>query len=266
MPAELIIVDQSNTPHPQLTALETTRSCEIRYIWNRRPGVSRARNEGIKAARHNLLVFTDDDVHVSPAWFGTLVGALCAAGERAVVTGRVLPEASSSREAGFVPSTIDDPNPAVYSGRIWTDILYSNNMALYKTSFESVGYFDERLGAGTAFKNAEDNELGFRLLEAGHRICYVPEAVVYHRAWRTWRDYHPLCWSYGYGQGAYYAKHLSLRDRYTLRRFVHDLRHRTMRALWLARTQPRRALGQLVYAGGMVIGWCSWLLTQRNTP
>lgn len=42
-------------------------------------------------------------------------------------------------------------------------------------------------------------------------------------------------WSYGYGQGAYYAKHLRLRDRYTLRRFLYDVGHRIVRGLRFAR-------------------------------
>jgi hypothetical protein len=48
------------------------------------------------------------------------------------------------------------------------------------------------------------------LLEAEYRIIYIPEAVLYHRAWRNEQNHLLLRWSYGRGHGAYLAKHLSL--------------------------------------------------------
>ena len=264
VPDEIVVVDQSDERNAALETL-AGREPRIRYRWTPEPGVSKARNLGIREACYDVLAFVDDDVRVAPTWFGTILRALVAAGERGVVTGRVLPDAPADGD-GFVPSTIEDLDPKVYEGRIWTDILYSNNMALRRSLVEAVGDFDERLGGGAPFKTAEDNELAFRLLEAGFRIRYVPEAVVYHRAWRTWGDYYPLSWSYGYGQGAYYAKHLSLRDRYTLRRLLHDFGHRTVRGARFTWSEPRRALGQFVYAGGLLAGWCRWLVTQPRRP
>lgn len=260
VPAEILVVDQSEAPNRMLQALAREHEGCVRYLWGPDRGVSKARNRGIRDARHEVLLFVDDDVRVTRTWCRDLVGALVEAGPEAAVTGRVLPEASGDDE-GFVPSTIDRPEPAVYSGRIGTDILYSNNMALWRSLVEAVGPFDERLGGGTAFRNAEDNELGFRILEAGFRIHYTPDAVLYHRAWRSKSDYHPLCWSYGYGQGAYYAKHLRLRDTYMLRRFGHDLWQRLLRTLRFLRGQPHRAVGQIVYMAGMVTGGCHWLVS-----
>ena len=42
-----------------------------------------------------------------------------------------------------------------------------------------MGYFDERLGAGAA-GCSEDSELWYRILAAGLRCRYAPEAVVFH--------------------------------------------------------------------------------------
>lgn len=261
VPAEIVVVDQSDVPNRMLEELARDHEGRVRYLWGRNRGVSRARNEGIWQTKHDVLLFVDDDVRVTATWCRDLVRALVAAGPGAAVTGRVLPEASRDGE-GFVPSTIDRPEPAVYSGRIGTDVLYSNNMALWRSVVEAVGPFDERLGGGTSFRNAEDNELGFRILEAGFSIHYTPDAVLYHRAWRSKADYHPLCWSYGYGQGAYYAKHLSLRDPHMLGRFRHDLWQRLLRTLRFARGQPHRAVGQVVYMAGMLVGGSHWLISK----
>lgn len=264
LPTELIIVDQSDEPHPELTRLAADGPCEIRYCWSRSIGSSRARNEGIESARYDILVFTDDDMHVTASWFGTLVRALIAAGRRAVVTGQVRP--AEVREGGFVPSTVVHQEPIVYEGRIWADVLYPPSMAMYASLFDAVGKFDLRLGPGTAFATAEDNDLAFRALEAGYRIHYVPESVVYHRAWRTSRDYLPLKWRYAHGQGAFYAKHASLRDRYMLWRLIHDVRLRVGRCIRLAVRDPRRAAGQLVSIAGELVGFTEWLVRRPKSP
>jgi glycosyltransferase involved in cell wall biosynthesis len=264
IPDEIIVVDQSDEPSAAMQALAAIHSESIRHLWTPEPGVSRARNLGIREAQHDVLVFIDDDMQVTQSWYESLVRALCTAGEHAAVTGRVLPEAISDGE-GFVPSTIEDVDPQVYAGRIGTDILYSNNMALWRSTFDAVGLFDERLGGGSKYRTAEDNELAFRMLEAEYRIHYVPEAAVYHRAWRTMDDYLPLNWSYGFGQGAYYAKHSDLRDRYMLGRFAYDVRQRLKRGLQFGRRDPHRAIGQVVYLAGLISGGVHWLVSQPRS-
>jgi GT2 family glycosyltransferase len=102
------------------------------------------------------------------------------------------------------------------------------------------------------------------LLKAGYRIHYVPEAIVYHRAWRSRRDYLPLRWRYGRGQGAYYGKHLDLRDRYMLGRLCREIFERIRRFVIRAWRQPLGALGEAVYLVGLVSGTLEWLLTQRD--
>jgi GT2 family glycosyltransferase len=52
-------------------------------------------------------------------------------------------------------------------------------MAFRRNAIETVGPFDERLGAGAA-GCSEDSEIWYRVLAAGLRCVYYPEAVVYH--------------------------------------------------------------------------------------
>ncbi|MGH9632312.1 MAG: glycosyltransferase family 2 protein, partial [Bryobacteraceae bacterium] len=122
--------------------------------------------------------------------------------------------------------------------------------------------FDERLGPGTAFPAAEDNDLGLRLLRAGYRIHYVPEAVVDHLAWRTASDYLPFKWRYGRGQGAYYAKHMMLGDTRIWGRMGKDLAEQTFPLLWRIWRSRRQACGQAVFAAGLVTGCLEWMWTE----
>jgi GT2 family glycosyltransferase len=264
LPTELIIIDQSAASHPVLEKLKTERRCDIRYLWTHSVGVSRARNAGIAAARHDILAFTDDDMLASVSWFGSLIGALIDAGPHTVVIGRVLPTAPEI-PGGFAPSTMIEKVPAVYEGRIGKDVLMGNNMAMYRSAIGKVGAFDERLGPGSRFPSSEDNDLGFRLLEAGYCIMYEPKAELYHRAWRTRRDHVRIGWSYGHGQGAYYAKYLSVRDPYMLHRVIRDIMRRIRLFPGRILREPLRACGDAAYIFALAYGGSEWVLTQRNT-
>jgi GT2 family glycosyltransferase len=262
LPTEIIIVDQSDKPHPELAALTTERACDLRYLWSQSLGLSRANNIGVAHAAHAIIAFTHDDIVAPPAWYGALIAALAAAGPRSVVTGQVLPMPQAGA-GGFAPSTKSDPRPAVYAGRIGIDVLFPMNMALERSAITDVGAFDERLGPGTPFPAAEDNDFGHRLLEAGYRICYVPTASLYHRAWRQPQDYLPLRWSYGRGQGAYYAKYFDLRDRYMLRRMAINFKNHCLEGLRQLRRQRREAYGSAIYNLGLLSGAAQWLLMYR---
>lgn len=264
VPAEIIVVDQSEHANEAL-ASRTDSRCDVRYVHTSEVGVSRARNTGIRLARHSLLGFVDDDIRVLPQWFEALVRAACSAGPHGVITGRVLAEKPATAD-GFVPSTMSDEDPAIYEGRVGVDIMYSANMMLHRSAIDEVGGFDVRLGGGARFPTAEDNDLAHRLLEAGYAIHYAPEAVVEHRAWRTGKDYLPLRWSYARGQGAFYAKHLDLRDRYMLQRVRHDVTQNTLRLIRVLRRDRREALGQVVHLAGLLSATAQWLVIRPEDP
>jgi len=263
LPAELIVVDQSRVQHAQLAARAEAPGSRIRYVWTDTVGASRASNLGIALARHDIVVLIDDDILVERTWFSALVDALVEAGEQSVVTGQVL-EGAAEVPGAFAPSTKSEARGAVYAGRLFADVLYTGNMAMYRSVVARVGGFDERLGPGARFQAAKDNEFAYRLLEHGYRIVYVPSAVVLHRAWRSRTAYLPLRWRYGRGQGAFYAKHARLRDLHMLRRLVHDLRRHAGQCV---RRVPRDwllAAGDVAFILGLLYGFGEWMLTERG--
>ena len=129
---------------------------------------------------------------------------------------------------------------------------------------QRVGGFDERLGAGARYPSADDNDLGFRLLEAGYRILYVPEATLQHRAWRAGSEYPLVRWRYGQGKGGFYAKHLSASDRHMLRRVRRDIGHRLVRFPRVVWRRPRLAAGDVLYSLGILAGGLTWLISERR--
>lgn len=256
-PREIVVVDQSEEPSADLCELGVRAGVPVRHVPTRTRGLSAARNLGAAAAREQIIAFSDDDVVVASSWLATLVAALDAGGVRCVVTGRVMP-GEPEVHGGFVPATALGENPVVYRGRLTRDVLAGGNMAIHRATLAAVGGFDERLGAGSAFPSAEDNDLGLRLLDSGFAIVYVPDGVVVHRAWRGGREYPLARWRYGLGKGGFYAKHAWGRGAYGLRRAGRDVAKRPVRALVTVARRPRFALGELTYAAGVVVGFVKW--------
>jgi GT2 family glycosyltransferase len=262
-PTELVLVDQSEEAHPSFSAARMEGPTPLRYLWSRDRGLSRGRNAGIAAATGEILVFIDDDILVPPDWLGTIVDALVASGPRCVMTGRVV--AGPAEVAGaFAPSLSLSEEAVTYHGRVGRDVLLPMNMAMYRSVVDEIGDFDVRLGVGSHFPSSEDNDFGFRLLEAGYRIVYRPDIVVTHRAWRRPSALIPLRWSYGRGQGAYFAKHVSRRDRYMLRRLWWDVTRHVRRAPRRMVRDPRQGAADLVYATAVAVGAAEWLVTRRG--
>lgn len=264
LPSELIIVDDSDAPDDFLSTLPSDGRCEIRYFWRQTTGLSSALNFAIRKARHDVLAFTQDDAEVEPEWLGQIVEALLQAGERAIVTGQVRPGGSEAL-GGFVSAQKVEQQRTVYRGRLDRDVLFALNMAMYRSAAEDIGPFEERLGPGTRFPASEDSDFALRALDAGYSIVYEPRAAVRHRAWRGEERYARLRWGYGFARGGFYAKYLSLRDRYMLRRLWHDLRDHLVPLPRLLVRDRREALGHLLLSCGIVAGALSWMLSTRGT-
>ena len=264
VPDELIIIDQSDEKHFSLNQLANDKGCEVRYLWSPIIGSSHARNAGILAAKHDILAFVDDDMWVAPNWYSALIQALVEGGPRSIVTGRV-ETAPPEKPSGFVISVHGWDDHQIYQGRINKDVLATGLMAAYRSAFEALGGLDERLGPGTRFPGAEDNDFGFRCLEAGYKIIYQPDSVIYHRAWRTRRDYIPLFWRYGRGQGAFYAKHFKENGPYMRSRAKQDfVRYLRLLPERLWKGQFLVVAGSTAFILGEISGFLDWSITCRR--
>jgi O-antigen biosynthesis protein len=267
VPAEIVVVDQSDDADPDLAARPPERGCAVIYRHTTTRGASAARNEGIRIAASDILVFVDDDVVATADWLATIVSTLEESGDRSAVTGQVR---SGEPEGGgaFAPSLIQDEQRAVYEGRAAANVLWTGNMAIFRSTADRIGSFDERLGPGKRRfpGGGEDNDFCFRLLESGHRIVYQPNAVVYHRAWRPPSEYVGVRWRYGRGQGGFYGKHLRLRDPYILRQLTRHVVACCGDALRELPRHPRLALGSAAYAAGILTATTEWIVTERLAP
>ncbi|MDL2410708.1 glycosyltransferase [Rhizobium calliandrae] len=195
-PGEIIVVDNSSDGNAKGVC---GQFANVRYVHEPQPGLSHARNAGIRASRLNIIAFTDDDVEVHPGWTAE-IGRAFADRDVDALTGLVLPARLDTAAqccfqftmggfgTTFVPLTFDrrffeETRPS--GAHVWK-IGAGANMAFQRSVFERVGMFDERLGAGAA-GCSEDSELWYRLLATGGACLYEPRAVVFHHHRSDWQ-------------------------------------------------------------------------------
>jgi GT2 family glycosyltransferase len=251
-PMEILVID--NAPACGTTEAIVRQLAErdprIRYAREERPGLSHARNLGLTLATHDIVAFTDDDTRVDPDWTRALLAGFAADPSIACVTGLVASSSLETNSERYFDARYARPaafEPHRYDLAIRPSGLYpysagvfgtGANFAVYRPVILDLGGFDTLLGAGSPGRGGEDLDIFLRVILSGERIGYLPTALVWHRH-RT--DTRALCeqvYSYGYGLGAYLAKHLVVPD---LRRALRDYGPPKAAALLLQMRHASRA-------------------------
>lgn len=206
-PWEVIVVDNNSPDHTRAVVDEAAARfpVELRYLFEREQGRSPALNAGIRAARGDIILTTDDDVRVPPDWLQQASEGLARLGCD-YVGGRVLPIWGGPRPAWLpdhggpqwaVVALLDyGPDPIEFGSRVPLGV----NMAFARAAFQRAGLFDPHTGrrAGTLL-GQEVREWCIRARKAGLRGFYVPSMVLrhlipadrlskrYYRRWFYWR-------------------------------------------------------------------------------
>lgn len=209
---EVLVIDNNSTDETRTVVEEFTRRYDgrFRYVFESQPGKSFALNRGIREAKGDILVFTDDDVTFEANWLHNLTEPL-KRGEWAGVGGRTLlaetfdPPRWMAMEGPFNQAGI---LAAVFDlGSEACELKlppYGANMAFRKEMFEKYGLFRTDLGPSPNQeipRPNEDTEFGRRLLTAGERLRYEASAVVYHPVMRDRvRKQYFLSWWFDFGR------------------------------------------------------------------
>lgn len=180
---ELLIIDQSPEPFPAPPAL--ANGLPVRVL-HRPPGVVAARNFAAQEARHEVLIFLDDDVRIGDAAFlenhlrpyeNPEIDAVCGQELNAPDFAEEPPDrsrfASLYEEAEFFNRRSSEGRPVAH--------LSTCNCSVRRSSFERVGGFDAAF-AGNSY--GDDTDLALRLADAGAQIVFEPAASVRHLHWR----------------------------------------------------------------------------------
>lgn len=185
--AELMVVD--NAPSDDSTRQLVNGYPGIRYEVEPRAGLCFARQRAMQCAAGDIVAFVDDDAVVDAGWLDALRAPFRNPGT-AAVTGKVLPleletEAQQIFEfvyGGFgrgfrerdISATSLHPLGAGGAGA-------GANMAFRRGIALELGLFEAHLDAGTPAESGGETYAFYRLLVRGHRIRYVPSAIVWHK-------------------------------------------------------------------------------------
>ena len=171
-----VVVVADGAPARTVTTLREWRpSFEFRVIDQARAGQGAARNRGASAARHETLIFLDDDLSFGPNFLTAMGEALCSECDVAVgvvMTGDWVPYTQHTEETRRWQQALAE-RPV---DELPYDAVVFQATALRRHYFESAGGFDESFTADGGYGN-EDIELGWRLRTMGARIRLVPDAI-----------------------------------------------------------------------------------------
>jgi GT2 family glycosyltransferase len=212
---DLTIIDQSTNGETEAMSLEIgKRDRRVRYRRMTKSGLSRAYNLAIASTTGEVIAFTDDDCLAPPDWITKIVKAFDEQGDGELLYGQVLPAYPENDGEALTPFLrIEKPQrlDRVNGFRVFG---MGANFAARRSLFERAGTFDEMLGGGGPLKSSQDFDLAYRAYRCSAPILLRPEVVVRHDGRREREDWPTLLRAYGFGDGAFYSKHVRCRDPY----------------------------------------------------
>ena len=187
-PWEFLVIDNGcRDGTPELLARHRwPEGWQVRVVREEKLGLSNARNRAIAEARGDYVIFMDDDETADPDW-------LCA-------YERLIQAHAPDAFGGRIRVLFEDTRPAWLKDELLgflgelnradaicplTDpytSFYGGNFGLHKRVCERAGLFDDMLGRkGTDNTGGEEVDFYRRLLAAGFKVWWTPEAVIHHR-------------------------------------------------------------------------------------
>ena len=193
---EVLVVDDGSEPPvepPRDTALD------LRVVRQERRGfgLARARNNGVRAARHDIVVFLDGDLVADEGllaaharWHAVVGDALtlgfCAYADPDGIAAAAVRDPARPVAALFDDRTVDPPWTERHMARTRDltaprDDLFravvGNNLGIRRALFDELGGFDESFDR----YGWEDTEFGWRAQTAGALLVPVRDAFAWHQ-------------------------------------------------------------------------------------
>lgn len=169
-PVEVIVVDDGSRDATGEVAREAGADLVLRGAGQ---GPARARNLGLRAARAELIAFTDADCTPRPGFLRELLAPF--QDPRVVGAKGAYESEQPELVARFVQLEYEERYRRM-ARRERIDFVDTYAAAYRRAALLELGGFDERY----LLPSTEDQELSFRLVERGHRLVFAPRARVGH--------------------------------------------------------------------------------------
>ncbi len=166
-------------------------------LHEKKRGPAAARNRGLMHATGEIIAFTDADCVVQPDWLNRLIEPLSDSAV-GIAGGTILARRPCNPVEEF-GERIHDHRLAIECESPPYAITMS--WASRKAVIDEVGLFDEDL------LRCEDCDLAYRIVAAGYRIVFAPDAIAYHRNETTFAGLMAEGYAHGYHSIPLLKKH-----------------------------------------------------------
>lgn len=205
---ELLVVDQSTDETTAQAIAPFQEDPRLRYTHSDTKGLGCARNLGLRIARSQIVVFTDDDCTVPNDWLIQMEQVFVDNPNVAVAFCNVAP-GPHDPALGFIPAYCRK------GAKLVTHVAakcrargMGAGIAVRRDVVLSFGGFDEMMGAGGQFSSGEDWDMAVRALLKGHQVYETSSTMVLHHGFRTWDEGRLLTERDWRGIGAVFGKPL----------------------------------------------------------
>jgi lipopolysaccharide/colanic/teichoic acid biosynthesis glycosyltransferase/glycosyltransferase involved in cell wall biosynthesis len=184
---EIIVVDDGSKDDLS----PAVQAYAARIITQEQQGPAAARNAGARAAKGEVLAFTDSDCAPIETWLQNLIAPF----EDVDIVG--VKGAYASAQAGWVPRFVQQEYEAKYRRMALLDNI--DFVDTYSAAYRK-DIFLENGGFNTSFPvpSVEDQEFSFRLARKGYHMVFAPDAVVVHIHDETFGEYIRRKFNIGY--------------------------------------------------------------------
>ncbi len=186
---EIIVVDNSPDHDQSAEIAKDYRAvANLRWLIEKIPGLSNARNVATREATAPLIAFMDDDAVASPGWLQTLIAAFDAFGAPCqIVGGRVDPIWGAPQPAWLPDSLLGNVSVVDWGGKdrfaVKGEWVAGTNIAFRVEALKAVGGFAVNLGrtrGGQALLSNDETDVIERMTARGAKLVYSPSAAVGH--------------------------------------------------------------------------------------
>ena len=185
---EVVVVDNGSEDHTSEVLASYAAVLPLVSVREAQPGLSNARNAGVRHARGRYMLWTDDDVLVHEDWLVAYFEAFRAFPDGAVFGGSAVPVLEKPTPPWFhenlaeLEGLLAYRNPSVLPRRLGlgTDLPYGLNFAI-RAAEQRMHLYDPMLGVAPGRRRVgEEVQVMKAILATGAVGYWVPDAKVFH--------------------------------------------------------------------------------------
>lgn len=252
---EIIVVDQNPKGHIDDILTEFKAILPLHHVYSK-PGLSRARNVGLRLCKGEIVAFPDDDCWYPQDLLNRIRSLFVEHPDWDGLSTLVVDTQRRFSAGGFMASR----TMRITKRNVWRTAV-SPSLFFLRRVIERVGFFDESLGRGgdEPLGSGEETDYLLYTIACGLQIQYVPECVVIHPRQDGNYSTKQIQRGYEYGLG---MGHVLRRHGYSI---LSPFYYAGLQVLRAAQSLAMGRLSKMRFHSAMALGrWQGWWSSVRT--